>query len=48
MGFADLDEKEVSLVLAEQPFLQLPAHHETASWKESVALSLLSTFMREP
>ena len=48
MGFADLDEKEVSLVLAEQPQLPLPAHDEPASWKESVAMGLLATFMREP
>ena len=48
MGFADLDTQEVSLVLAEQPFLHLPAHDEPASWKTSVAKSMLATFMREP
>ena len=48
MGFADLDEKGVSLVLAERPFLDLPAHREAAAWKASVAMSLLATFMREP
>ena len=48
MGFADLEEQEVSLVLAERPFLGLPVHREPASWKTSVAMSMLATFMREP
>ena len=48
MGFADLDAKEVSLVLAKQPFLDLPPHREPASWRTSLAMSLLATFMSEP
>ena len=47
MGFADLDDGHASFALAERPLLDLPIHREPASWKASVAMSMLATFVRE-
>ena len=47
MGFADLDDGQVSFALAQRPLLDLPVHRETASWKASVAMSMLATFIHE-
>ena len=47
MGFKNLDEIDVNAVPDYTPYLDVPAPHERGSWKSSIAMSMLTSFMHE-
>ena len=47
MGFKNLDEIDVSTVPGYTPYPDFPPPYERASWKSSISMSMLASFIQE-